>query len=66
MRIYEPSSEEIKNGWTTESLSQYIEERERHQAVVVGVCSPVSIGLPKTYSTKPVIRANNSYNPHKW
>lgn len=58
-----PTPEEERNGWTEESLTRYIREREVANAVVV-------LGDPESrYITKKRERphkANNKYSPHRW
>ena len=55
----EPTPDEIKNGWTKETLALYIAERESAQA---GKYSFDPMFRPPV---KPMV-ANSKYNPLRW
>jgi hypothetical protein len=61
--VMKPTPEEEANGWTEESLTRYIRERDLANAeVVLGDLHSRRITKNKQQPTK----ANNSYSPHKW
>jgi hypothetical protein len=55
--------EDERNGWTEETLSRYIREREVANAEVV-------LGDPESRYISPKRKrqhkANNQYSPHRW
>lgn len=55
----EPTPEEARNGWTAESLGQYLAEQQAAQSLRIDPSSP----FRKTARPR---RANGKYNPHKW
>lgn len=59
-RFVEPTEEEKRNGWTKETLTEYILERKISQAEENTLRAMLII--PKKYS----IENETEYNPHKW
>lgn len=58
--VVEPTPDELRNGWTQETLSQYLSEREAVQSLAVDVNS---------LSRKVARRSNEQnhrYNPLRW
>ena len=56
----EPTEEEKKNGWTRETLTQYLAERFAAQSLAVDVDS-----LHRRTARRPN-EANHRYRPHRW
>ena len=56
----EPTEEEKKNGWTTETLTRYLTERYAAQSLVIDVKS-----LSRRVARRPNTQ-NHKYNPRKW
>jgi hypothetical protein len=52
---YEPTKEEKRNGWTRNTLKEYILKREQEQAKFIFQKPPM----------RPV-EQNHKYKPHKW
>ena len=55
----QPTKDEMKNGWTEESLTLYLKEREKQNAEFV----------LRQGDKKPAIKIENvrdSFDPHKW
>lgn len=52
---YKPTEEERKNGWTSDTLTKYMHDRDLEQA------HKVLYPEPKLPSFQ-----NNKYNPHRW
>lgn len=60
-----PTRDEAANGWTSESLTRYVEGRLNKQAENAGVVLDVDLnymGQPKHNPT----HADNAYDPFKW
>lgn len=53
----EPTPDEIKNGWTKESLNRYLAERDQQAADVL---------LRNERRKRARIESTQSFNPHKW
>jgi len=58
--LVQPSPEEARNGWTPESLTTYLDEREPVQALNVDPNS-----LARRAARRP-IEQNHRYNRHRW
>ena len=56
----EPTEEERRNGWTTETLTAYLAERAAGQALAVDVNS-----LHRRNARRPN-ESNHRYRPHRW
>lgn len=56
----EPTDEEKRNGWTTETLTTYLAERQAGQALAVDVNS-----LHRRLARRPTVQ-NHRYNPKRW
>ena len=56
----EPSEEEKRNGWTTDTLTAYLAERQAGQSLSIDVNSAY-----RKQARMPVIQ-NHKYNPHRW
>jgi predicted transcriptional regulator len=56
----EPTEEERRNGWTTETLTAYLAERAAGQSLAVDVNS-----LHRRNARRPD-EANHRYNPRRW
>lgn len=56
----EPTEEEKRNGWTTESLTAYLAERQAGQELAIDVNS-----LHRRLARRPN-QQNHKYNPHRW
>jgi hypothetical protein len=56
--MVKPTPEEARNGWTEETLTAYIEERQRQQLEAADPKHPRRRVRPMT--------ANGAYNPLKW
>ena len=54
----EPTEEEKRNGWTTETLTKYLGERMAAQSLAVDVKS--------LHRRKKPTKQNHTYRPHKW
>lgn len=64
----EPTEDEARNGWTARTLTEYIQSRNEHQAVVAGVCDVRfnrDLRLKHGIDTNPA-RAQSEYNPMRW
>ena len=59
MASIEPTDNELKGGWTKETLAEYLAERERAQAGVV-------MFNPDYRKPQRAKWANNRYNPMRW
>lgn len=55
--LIQPTAEEMANGWTAETLTEYVREREGAQENSVNW---------KTRPVKRPLTANSKYNPHHW
>lgn len=55
-----PTSEEAKNGWTTEALTRYLKDRYAAQALRIDVHS-----LARRVAKRPNSQ-NHKYNPLRW
>ena len=53
--LIEPTAEEAKNGWTAETLTTYVAEREKARSELIVTRRPV----------KPRM-AKSKYSPHRW
>jgi len=56
-RKIEPTKEEQRNGWSEQTLSDYLKHRAKHEQRAVDAFS------------RPAVRpaqANNTYNPRRW
>lgn len=58
--IIEPTEEEKRNGWTTETLTEYIAERKAEESLSI---DPTS--TQRRLEDRPDM-ANSKYSPHKW
>lgn len=58
--LIEPSADEIKNGWTAESLSSYVAEQRASQELRVDPASAMN-----RQGRRPR-RANSRYRPLRW
>ena len=58
--MIEPTDEESRNGWTTESLTKYLTERHAGQTLAVDVNS-----LHRRVARRPTVQ-NYRYRPHRW
>jgi len=56
----EPNEEEKKNGWTTESLTRYLQEQHAAQTLRVDVHS-----LSRQVARRKDVQ-NHKYNPRRW
>ena len=56
----EPTDEEKRNGWTSESLTAYLAERQAGQELAVDVNS-----LHRRLARRPT-EQNHRYRPHRW
>ena len=56
----EPTEEEIKNGWTAKSLTDYLKEREKGQFAAVDPDSS-----QRRLQNRPTVQ-NHHYHPHRW
>lgn len=56
----EPTDEEKRNGWTTESLTAYLAERQAGQELAIDVNS-----LHRRLARRPT-EQNHRYNPKRW
>ncbi len=54
----ELTAEEIKNGWTAETLAEYLAERERQNARVI--LGKINRGRPRP------ARSRSDFDPHEW
>lgn len=64
----EPTEAEARNGWTPRTLTQYINERNEHQAVVAHVYDlrfNRDMRLKHGIDNNPE-RAQSDYNPMRW
>lgn len=59
-QLIEPTDEERKNGWTAETLTEYLAEREAGQSLAVDVNS-----LHRRVARRPN-EQNHRYRPHRW
>ena len=55
--LIQPTAEEIANGCTTETLTEYVRERQGAQETSVD---------PKLRPAKRPMVANGKYDPHRW
>lgn len=55
VKLIKPTEDERKNGWTSETLTRYMKERELEQAHQV-----------LYRKEEPPAFQNSRYNPHKW
>lgn len=58
--VVEPTPDELRNGWTKETLSQYLSEREAGQSLSIDVNS-----LTRRAARRSDVQ-NHRYNPHRW
>lgn len=58
--LVEPTDEEKRNGWTAESLTTYLAEREAGQSLSIDVDS-----LHRRSARRPTTQ-NHRYNPKRW
>lgn len=56
--LIEPTEEEKRNGWTAETLTEYVREQKASQELRADPASPMRRTPPK--------RANSKYRPHRW
>lgn len=56
----EPTEDEKRNGWTAESLTAYLAERNAGQSLSIDVNS-----LHRRLARRPVVQ-NHRYNPLRW
>ena len=56
----EPSEDEKRNGWTTETLTAYVAERKAGQSLAI---DPLSVR--RQAEQMPRVQ-KNGYNPHRW
>jgi len=59
LEIVEPTDEEKRNGWTAESLTKYLSERQAGQSLSVDVNS-----LHRRVARRPDMQTR--YNPKRW
>ena len=57
VKVVEPTADEIRNGWNTESLTAYLADREAGQSLSIDINS-----LHRKIARRPVVQ-NNRYNP---
>ena len=57
--LVEPTEHDIQNGWTAESLTEYLESREN-------VANGIVMFDPEFRPVKLPRRANGKYNPLRW
>ena len=58
--LIEPTDEEKRNGWTSETLTTYLAERQAGQELAIDVNS-----LHRRIARRPN-QQNHKYNPHRW
>lgn len=58
--LIEPTEDEKRNGWTAETLTQYLAERSAGQSLSVDINS-----LHRRIARRPDVQ-NHRYNPHRW
>jgi hypothetical protein len=58
--LIEPTDEEKRNGWTAETLTEYIAERRAGQSLHADPNS-----LQSRIARRPA-ETNHTYNPHRW
>ena len=58
--LIQPSDEEARNGWTPETLTQYLHEQTAAQALKINPSSSLN-----RRARRPT-RANNRYRPQRW
>ena len=56
MNEFKVTPDEEKNGWTDETLRDYLQERDEARSVVIDV---------KNRPKRPAVQ-NNRYRPHRW
>ena len=56
--LIEPSVEELRNGWTKETLTKYLVERNAIQSLKIDIHNPQRKIKPSSQ--------NHSYSPHRW
>jgi len=56
--LIEPSDSEKANGWTKETLTKYLMERNAMQSLKIDVHNPMR-------QVRPSIQ-NHKYSPHRW
>ena len=59
-QIVEPTEEEKRNGWTAETLTDYLIERNAGQSLGIDVNS-----LHRRIARRPQVQ-NHKYNPRRW
>lgn len=65
-----PTRDEQRNGWTSESLTRYLEQRKASQAAYVGEpdagrCAPMGAAFFPEPDLNPT-HADNAYDPFRW
>ena len=56
----EPTEDEIRNGWTTDTLTAYLAERLAGQSMAADVSS-----VQRRVARRPNVQ-NHHYRPHRW
>ena len=60
VKSVEPTADEIRNGWNTESLTAYLADREAGQSLSIDINS-----LHRKIARRPVVQ-NSKYSPLRW
>lgn len=62
----EPTEDEIRNGWTAETLTRYVRERTQSQARHAGIVEyPYQQWGDRQDPNRPEV-ADSRYNPMRW